>query len=63
MMEVDPAVADETLIEFPDNRILAQLCGQFDQNLTRLEHGFDVVIVRRGNQTVLHGSAEAREAA
>ena len=24
---------DETLVEFPDNRLLIELCGQFDRNL------------------------------
>ena len=56
-----PDSADETLVEFPDNRLLIDLCGQFDRNLTQLEQGFGVQILRRGNQLLLHGVAEARE--
>ncbi|MEM7506517.1 MAG: PhoH family protein [Pseudomonadota bacterium] len=54
---------DETLIEFADNRLLIELCGQFDRNLTALEQGFDVVMMRRGNQIALHGAPDARAAA
>ena len=56
-----PETANETLVEFPDNRLLIDLCGQFDRNLTQLEQGFGTHILRRGNQLVLHGSDEARE--
>ncbi|MEL6475792.1 MAG: PhoH family protein [Pseudomonadota bacterium] len=54
---------NETVVEFPDNRVLVELCGEYDKNLTRLEQGFDVVIMRRGNVLALHGNAGAREAA
>ena len=53
----------ETVIEFPDNRLLIDLCGQFDRNLAQLEQGFDVAITRRGNLLTLHGGPEAREQA
>ncbi|MEM8842695.1 MAG: PhoH family protein, partial [Pseudomonadota bacterium] len=59
-MDADPGTMDETLVEFADNRILIELCGQFDRNLTFLEKSFDVVIMRRGNQIALHGVLEAR---
>ncbi|MBY8976147.1 PhoH family protein [Rhodobacteraceae bacterium NNCM2] len=59
-MDTDPGNMDETLIEFADNRVLIELCGQFDRNLTQLEKGFDVVIMRRGNQIAIHGVREAR---
>ncbi|HUF56508.1 MAG TPA: PhoH family protein [Thermohalobaculum sp.] len=55
------AALDETLLEFPDNRLLIDLCGQFDRNLAAMEQGFGVAILRRGNQLAVHGSAEARE--
>lgn len=53
----------ETVIEFPDNRLLIDLCGQFDRNLAQLEQGTDVAITRRGNILTIHGRAEAREQA
>ncbi|MEM8699379.1 MAG: PhoH family protein [Pseudomonadota bacterium] len=58
-----PDTLQETVVEFPDNRILMQLCGEYDKNLTRLEQGFDIVIMRRGNVLALHGAEEARQAA
>ena len=56
-----PEQASETLVEFPDNRLLIDLCGQFDRNLTQLEQGFGTHIMRRGNQLLVHGPDEARE--
>jgi phosphate starvation-inducible PhoH-like protein len=58
-----PEDLNETRVEFPDNRLLIDLCGQFDRNLVQLEQGFDVVITRRGNLLVLHGAPGAREQA
>jgi phosphate starvation-inducible PhoH-like protein len=55
-----PEALDETLVEFPDNRLLIELCGQFDRNLAAFEQGFGVVIMRRGNQLALHGPADQR---
>jgi phosphate starvation-inducible PhoH-like protein len=54
---------EETLVEFPDNRLLIDLCGQHSRNLTQLEEGFGVHILQRGNQLILHGPAESREQA
>ncbi len=54
---------DEVLVEFPDNRLLIDLCGEFDRNLAQIEHLLDVQILRRGNQLVLIGEASAREQA
>ena len=58
-----PEALDETLVEFPDNRLLIELCGQFDRNLAAFEQGFGVVIMRRGNQLALHGPGDQRERA
>ncbi|MEM7212828.1 MAG: PhoH family protein [Pseudomonadota bacterium] len=58
-----PESLDETLIEFSDNRLLIDLCGQFDRNLAQIEQGLGVVIMRRGNLLALHGSNEDREMA
>lgn len=56
-----PEALGESLVEFPDNRLLIDLCGQYDRNLAQIEQAFGVAIARRGNRLVLHGSANARE--
>jgi len=56
-------VPNETALTFPDNRLLMDLCGELDSNLTRIEQGHDVQIVRRGNVIVLHGEAASRRMA
>ena len=58
-----PDDLNETVIEFPDNRLLIDLCGQFDRNLAQLEQGFGVAITRRGNILTILGGPEAREQA
>lgn len=50
----DQENSDQTL-SFPDNRLLIDLCGEFDRNLTQIEAGLDVAIVRRGNELAVHG--------
>lgn len=50
----------ETLIEFPDNRLLIDLCGEFDRNLAQIEQGAAVHILRRGNRLAIHGEDAAR---
>ncbi|MCB1330155.1 MAG: PhoH family protein, partial [Maritimibacter sp.] len=47
-------------MEFPDNRLLIDLCGQFDRNLAQIEHQLEVQILRRGNQIAIHGDPMAR---
>ncbi|SNR33503.1 PhoH family protein [Puniceibacterium sediminis] len=55
----------EASIEFPDNRLLIELCGEFDRNLTDIETRLGVQILRRGNVLSIHGEpaaqAEAKE--
>ncbi|MEM9138511.1 MAG: PhoH family protein [Pseudomonadota bacterium] len=51
----------ESDVAFSDNRLLIDLCGQFDRNLAQLEQGFDVSIIRRGNHLTIHGPEEARD--
>ena len=58
-----PEALDETLVEFPDNRLLIELCGQFDRNLAAFEQGYGVVIMRRGNRLALHGPGDQRQRA
>ncbi len=47
-------------MEFPDNRLLIDLCGEFDRNLAQIEHQLSVQIIRRGNQLAVIGEGEAR---
>jgi len=49
----------ETLLDFPDNRLLIDLCGGFDRNLAQVEHALGVQILRRGNVLAVHGEADA----
>ena len=53
------AVQNENKIEFPNNRLLAKLCGEYDRNLTTIEKELFIQIVRRGNQLVLLGDDES----
>jgi phosphate starvation-inducible PhoH-like protein len=53
----------ETLVEFPDNRLLIELCGGFDRNLAQIEQALGVNIMRRGNVLALHGPDAARNRA
>ncbi|MCL4188816.1 MAG: PhoH family protein [Rhodobacteraceae bacterium] len=55
-----PDDGHETLLEFPDNRLLIDLCGEFDRNLAQVEHATGVHILRRGNQLSVVGEAAAR---
>ncbi len=55
--------AYETLLEFPDNRLLIDLCGEFDRNLAQIEHKLGIHILRRGNQLAVVGTPEAQSQA
>ncbi|WP_234423501.1 PhoH family protein [Tateyamaria sp. Alg231-49] len=50
----------EVQIEFPDNRLLIDLCGPYDVHLTAIEAALDVQIIRRGNVLVLLGEEAAQ---
>jgi len=52
--------ADTPRLEFPDNRLLIELCGEFDSHLAHLETALGVQVVRRGNQLEVAGEADAR---
>ncbi|MGY3437889.1 MULTISPECIES: PhoH family protein [unclassified Marinovum] len=59
----DPTAPDtlqETVLDFPDNRLLIDLCGEFDANLAAIEQRLSVQILRRGNHLVVIGEAEGR---
>lgn len=50
-----PAQPRDVMLEFPDNRLLVDLCGPFDSHIAQIEKSLDVQIVRRGNQLVVLG--------
>ncbi|MBT8425428.1 MAG: PhoH family protein [Silicimonas sp.] len=49
--------ATETRLEFPDNRLLIDLFGEFNRNLVQIEEALSVQIVHQGNQLALFGDA------
>lgn len=53
----------ETILEFPDNRLLIDLCGEYDRNLAQIEHQMGVHILRRGNRLAVIGDKGARDQA
>ncbi|MCG7518627.1 PhoH family protein [Ruegeria sp. Ofav3-42] len=53
----------EAFVEFPDNRLLIDLCGEYDRNLTEIEQKLSVQIVRRGNQLAVMGDEDAQKQA
>ncbi len=54
------AAALERTVEFPDNRLLIELCGEFDKNLAQIEQLLSVQILRRGNVLAIHGETRDR---
>ena len=59
----DGATPTEVLVEFPDNRLLIDLCGEYDRNLANIEEKTGVQIVRRGNQLSILGDKAAQKQA
>ena len=55
----EPTCAGQTALEFPDNRLMIELCGEFDKNLAKIEQQLDVQIIRRGNQLDIFGPNKA----
>ena len=53
----------ETALEFPNNRLLIELCGEYDRNLAQIEHQTGVHVLRRGNRLAVIGDKAAREQA
>jgi len=53
----------EILVEFPDNRLLIDLCGEYDRNLTKIEKKLSVQIIRRGNLLAIHGEEAVQQEA
>tara|TARA_R110000765_G_scaffold78230_2_gene153838 strand:- start:3202 stop:4161 length:960 start_codon:yes stop_codon:yes gene_type:complete len=46
-------------LEYPDNRLLIDLCGAYDSHLAAIEKAFGVQIIRRGNQLSVMGEDDA----
>ncbi|WP_299691735.1 PhoH family protein [uncultured Tateyamaria sp.] len=61
-MTLDQATR-ESVVEFPDNRLLIDLCGPYDQHLTSIESMLGVQIVRRGNVLAVLGEEGAQKRA
>lgn len=59
----DPDQSAPTHLEFSDNRLLIDLCGEHDRNIAQLEGQFGVHILRRGNQLQVMGAPGDRSAA
>jgi phosphate starvation-inducible PhoH-like protein len=59
----NPDDQSDTVLEFPDNRLLIDLCGELDRNIVQIESRLGVAIHRRGTHLALHGPAPEREMA
>ena len=55
----DLTALSERLIDFPDNRLLIDLCGEYDRNLAEIESKLGVQILRRGNELAVIGDDDA----
>ncbi len=55
----DPQDMQEIAVEFPDNFLLIDLCGEYDRNLAEIEKTLGVQILRRGNLLVIIGDSAA----
>jgi phosphate starvation-inducible protein PhoH and related proteins len=57
----DPDMTEaDSVLQFPDNRLLIDLCGELDRNIAQIETGLGVMITRRGNELTVHGAAGER---
>ncbi len=61
--EVTSTDAASQVLDFPDNRLLIDLCGEFGRNLAQVEQALSVQILHRGNELVVSGGSEASEQA
>ena len=57
---IEPSIDTPRVLEFPDNFLLIDLCGEHDRNLAAIEMKLGVQILRRGNHLSLHGEPEAQ---
>ena len=56
--QIEGVSANQLHIEFPNNRLLIDLCGEFDRNIAQIEAFLSVTILRKGNQLVLLGETK-----
>ena len=59
----DEKLEKSSQLEFADNKLLIDLCGEFDRNLAELENKLSIQIVRRGNVLDLIGDKPAAKTA
>ena len=60
---IESDVPSQVLIDFPDNRLMIDLCGEFDRNLAEIENKLSVQLIRRGNQGAVIGAEDSRQKA
>jgi phosphate starvation-inducible PhoH-like protein len=61
--QIDAQNQSQELLDLPDNKLLIDLCGEFDKNLAEIEQKLSVQIIRRGNQLAIVGQEEANKEA
>ena len=61
--DTDQTAMREEVLEFPDNFLLIDLCGEHDRNLAAIESALGVQILRRGNQLAVFGEDGPRDEA
>ncbi|MEO0923799.1 MAG: phosphate starvation-inducible protein PhoH, partial [Pseudomonadota bacterium] len=57
--QTNPSEIHETVVEFPDNLLLIDLCGEYDRNIAEVEKSLAVQILRRGNVLTIIGDPDA----
>ncbi len=57
----DPDDLTDSVLDFPDNRLLIDLCGELDRNIVQIEDRLGIAVHRRGNHLALHGGEAERE--
>ncbi|WP_424928035.1 PhoH family protein [Amaricoccus tamworthensis] len=55
------AAQSDSILEFPDNRLLIDLCGELDRNIVQIEERLGIAIHRRGNHLAIHGDEPERQ--
>ena len=63
LMTAATPASDPVVLEYPDNRLLIDLCGAYDAHLAVIEKALEVQIIRRGNQLSVLGDVDAAEQA
>ncbi len=57
---LDPDRLSDSVLQFPDNRLMIDLCGELVRNIAQIEQRLGLTITRRGNQLMLHGEVAPR---